>query len=200
MNNKLEKLNKIQIQIINNFKMAGQAKYSYDHRIDNIYNDYFKNINLKNKNVLELGPSHCHFLRLMKKDNANVYGIDIEENVKLLAKTFNINNIDINDYKNSVYFSYNNFFDIIFCKNSINIKSINEEFLLNIDKIVKKDNIVFIIPWINKMNLSDCDEIFKLVKKFNYTIIKLNNLNYTYMFNDSNNNKFYGCILYRKTY
>ena len=198
--NILEDFNKKQIEIIRNFKMKSQSKPSYDYCIDNIYNDYFSNINLSNKKILELGPSQCHFLRLMKKRNANVYGIDCDEHVKILASTFNIVNIDINKYDKSIYFNNDNFFDIIFCKNSINITSIDQDFLLNIDKITKKDNIVFIIPWINKMRLDDCKDIFELVKKFNYNIIKLNNTNYTYMYNDSNNKKFYGCILYRKTF
>jgi 2-polyprenyl-3-methyl-5-hydroxy-6-metoxy-1,4-benzoquinol methylase len=196
----LEKYNEIQIKIIENFKMKSQAKPLYDYRIDNIYNDHFLNINLKNKNILELGPSQCHFLRLMKKNNANVYGIDMDESVKTLAHTFDIFNIDINNYCKSVYFTYDGFFDIIFCKNSINIISINEDFLLNIDKITKKEHFIFIIPWINNMNLDDCTDIFKLLQKFDYKIIKLNTTDYTYMYKDSNTTYFNGCIIYRKTY
>jgi hypothetical protein len=193
--NLLNKYNNKQIEIIKQFKMKSQSKPSYDYKIDNIYNDYFKKIDLKNKNILELGPSQCHFLRLMKKQNANTFGIDSDKNVKILAETFDIKNIDINDYSKSIYFNYDKYFDIIFCKNSININSIDEQFLINIDKIVKTESYIFIIPWFLKYS-DDFKNIFELVKKYNYTIINLSDTKYTYTYDK---NTVFGYIFIRNT-
>ena len=193
-------LTKKQINIIKNFgNCSSQAIPNMDGFTEiNIYNEYFKKYNFKNKNILELGPGQCQFLRLF--NNNNLFGIDLDPFVKELGDTLNIEIDNCNGYTNSKLLNNNTKYDVIFCKGSIDINNMGEIFFKKMDEYTTDKGIIFIIPWLHEASLglkTDLDNIKEkkeLLTRYGYTIIKLNDCKFTSCSYKYKNDVSYGFI------
>ena len=119
---------------------------------DYIINDFFYDIDFRNKFILDMGPGQYDFFELIKNKTNNLFSIDKDKAVVNLGK-YRKYNSQLLDIKNIAQMDYINFFDIIFCKFSINAfwfhdnDDLHNEVIIKISSMLKKNGSAWIAPW-----------------------------------------------------
>jgi SAM-dependent methyltransferase len=181
----------IEIEIISKAKQKNvrDPKRSRKH-FENIFRDFFKNINFSNMNLLDQGPGQYDFGVLAKQKGAKeVYCIDIDKAVIELGlyKNFQVKECNI---MNINFETFKILFDGIFNKFSMNCfwfkdKKEHSNFVGNIDKILKPSSWAWIGPWngIPKIYEFDQYEVKKILdiqisefKNIGFDVFELTNL------------------------
>lgn len=132
-------------------KNVQDPKRSRDH-FNHIFSDFFKELNLKDATLLDLGPGQYDFGELSREKGAITYGIDNDAAVIELGryKGFPVKNSRLQDIKAE---SFDTLFDGIFCKLSINAFWFHDDdrrhevHIREICKLLKPGGWSWIAPW-----------------------------------------------------
>ncbi len=172
---KLPNPSPIEKNIIKHHSQKSQRAFVNPQKFYNIYHHFFSHYDFKNKNVIDLGPSQCHFLRIARKLGATVYVLDSEPCVIKLGKHYSISiegfNYVVNDIEKSSLVG-NMKMDCIFCRGSFDLADRNLETLCkNLQKLMKEDSIGFLYAWINpKAKPVDIKKGAWMFKKYGWNV------------------------------
>lgn len=177
---------KKEIEIISRAKQKNVRDPNRSRKhFENIFNDFFLNIDFNGKLYLDLGPGQYDFGVLAKTKGAKeIYAIDNDEAVIELGnyKKFNVKFADL---KNLNFNLFNIKFDGIFCKFSINALWYKDiSFYDNFEKMLNNKGWVWLAPWngIGKKSDLKSEEIYQ---RLNFQIDQFKSRNFDIFLLDS---------------
>lgn len=144
---------------INKFIKAYEEKYKRDYKNEHL--DVIKHY-IKTGNVLDMGCGRGEFVKLLQEYNYNAYGVDNNQKNVDLGKSYNINNLFIN---NAEDIDFNIKFDLItlisFLEHTFKPRNIIEK----CDKLLKDNGLLYIsIPTTDSLH-------FNIMRKESYWIM-----------------------------
>jgi 2-polyprenyl-3-methyl-5-hydroxy-6-metoxy-1,4-benzoquinol methylase len=163
-----------------------------EERHNFVINNWSKRGNI---DICDIGCSTGDFIIQFKKDNFNLYGVEISSIASKIGKQRGIN-IECNDWNNT---SYDNKFDIITAIHTLEHLYEPRQFIKNYYKALKEDGMLFIeVPTFNDLeyiSINPYNQTHTICFSTNTLISFLKNMNFYIYRIEENKSKLYGSTL-----